>query len=267
MKCRASFTIIILLALSLLYCFDANANSAKWITYIQSGKLFQVNFNYTQGKFDDSVFNGNWKTDPMGALKGGEAYEVYYRNNSFTCKGFNQSTKGIGSWTYSNANPADNIISLWGFLFVFDGNGRLYSPKYGLVGSLKAISKVSSPTTNSGAPASKSNKETKDSINIVPGAWSSNWSDLQLRFEDENLVFDYLAKEHGKMIAKRLSPGTYQGRWAEDKSDKRCDTAWDRRHYWGTVTIKFTSPTSFEAQWGYCNGAQDQSKWKGHKIK
>lgn len=267
MKNKVYFLLIITLALLFLCYSEAGANSAKWISYIQSGKPFLVVFNLTHDKFDDSIFNGNWRTDPMGALKGGQTYEVYYKNNSFTCRGFNQSTKNIGSWTYSNANPADNIISLWGFLFVFDGNGRLYSPKFGLVGSLKVIDKAPQVSANNKSKPSTPDTNTNNQLHIIPGKWSSSWGDVQMRLNGDLLVFDYLAKEHGKMIAKLVGPGTYRGRWAEDKSDKRCSTTWDQRHHWGNVTLKFTSATSFEADWGYCDGAQNQSKWRGHKAK
>ncbi len=108
MKKNICYIFIITLVLFFSCCFSVSADSAGWITYIQSGKPFTVVFDLTHKKFDDSIYSGNWKTDPMGNLKGGETYSVYFENNSYTCKGFNQDKKKIVSGTYSNADPADN---------------------------------------------------------------------------------------------------------------------------------------------------------------
>ncbi|MBW2737219.1 MAG: hypothetical protein JRH20_32980 [Deltaproteobacteria bacterium] len=122
-------------------------------------KPFKVVLDLTHNKFDDSVYTGNWRTDPMGNLKGGETYSVYFKNNSYTCKGFNQGARKIVSGKYSNANPADNLISLWGFPCVFDGKGRLYDPKYGLIGHLEKSNGMMSST-----PSRPNNKSGAQSV-------------------------------------------------------------------------------------------------------
>ena len=108
---------------------------------------------------------------------------------------------------------------------------------------------------------------TAQSKGIITGKWDTNWGSANVSLDGDKLVLDYDAREHGKMIAKRIGQGVYQGRWAEDKSDKRCATVWNGRHYWGTVVMKFTNPENFEAQWGYCERARNQSAWRGHKVK
>ena len=107
-----------------------------WIEHITSGKQFFVIFDKTKDKFDDSIYKGKSRFDPMGNLKGGETYSVSYKNNSFACTGYNQHYKKVGTWTYSSGNPSNSEISLWGRVYKFDIKGNLFDPEYGLVGHI-----------------------------------------------------------------------------------------------------------------------------------
>jgi len=109
-----------------------------WIAYIRSGRPFQVIFDATDKKFDDSVYSGDWGTDPMGTLKGGETYRLTYANGKFKCTGFNQGTGSIGTWAYIG-DPEGGLISLWGRLFNFDGKGRVWDQDFGIVGHLSPV--------------------------------------------------------------------------------------------------------------------------------
>ena len=124
---------IILLTLNVAL---AHADSMTWIEYIQSGKTLQAVLDKTSDSFDDSVYSGSSNTDPLGTLKGGETYSFFYRGGQFTCEGYNQHYNKVLSGVYGNADPADNLISLWGRPFVFDGKGLLYDTRYGWVGHL-----------------------------------------------------------------------------------------------------------------------------------
>jgi hypothetical protein len=76
-------------------------------------------------------------TPNMGTLKGGQTYTVYYRNGGFTCSGYNIAAGTNVAVTYSNANPAQDRISLWGRVFTYNkNNGEVFDPQYGLVGQL-----------------------------------------------------------------------------------------------------------------------------------
>jgi len=112
------------------------ADSLHWIDTIKSGQEFKVIFNKTSDKFDDSNYTGNTNTDPMGSLKGGETYSVKYIDGSYTCTGYNQGWRRVGSMTYSNAKVENSHISMWGRIYVFDGVGNVYDSQYGLVGEL-----------------------------------------------------------------------------------------------------------------------------------
>ena len=104
---------------------------------IRNGAQFVVTFDMTAEKFNDGNYTGDYRTDPMGTLKGGESYHLFYRSGQFTCKGYSQQAKSVISHTDGGANPDDGLISLWGRGYAFDGKGQVYDRDYGLVGHLK----------------------------------------------------------------------------------------------------------------------------------
>jgi hypothetical protein len=113
-----------------------------WSRAIESGRQIKVVFDKTAGKFDDRIYTGNYQTDPMGTLQGGETYIVQYANGHFDCTGYNQGTGNLGTWSYPDApaKPADNRMSLWGRVYTFDDLGNVYDEEYGLVGCMAVVS-------------------------------------------------------------------------------------------------------------------------------
>jgi hypothetical protein len=105
----------------------------KWVDYIASGKVFLVTFR----DIGDTPYTGHWTTDPMGTLKGGETYSVFYAQGQWTCTGFNQHTNAVGTWIYSGGDPRQNQIDLWGRIFTFDGRGNVIDIQFGRVGKLR----------------------------------------------------------------------------------------------------------------------------------
>jgi len=111
-------------------CSFVSSSSFNWKEHILSGKSFKIVLAYTN--FDDpESANG-----PLGSIKAGNTYSCTYKSSQFTCYGYNQSTHGNGSWTYSNANPNNGEISVWGRVFTFNTDGEVYDSQYGLVGFL-----------------------------------------------------------------------------------------------------------------------------------
>lgn len=95
------------------------SQTAELIRFIHSGSTFQVKLNYNQG-----------------TLVAEKTYEVSYSQNEFYVTGYNQSTKSIKTFNYKNADPNLSQISLWGAVYVFDGNGNLYHKDRGLAGKI-----------------------------------------------------------------------------------------------------------------------------------
>jgi hypothetical protein len=130
-----------------------NPNINQWQQYIRSGQLFLVIFDQTKDKFDDSLFTGDWHTDPMGSLQGGETYRLRYihrRECSTICQadfyeyGFETTGREPDSTrlytsSYFNANLDKNEVSLWGRIYKFSPQGQVFDPQYGLVGHLIRI--------------------------------------------------------------------------------------------------------------------------------
>ena len=118
-------------------CFAASASVAAiidMINRIKSTTQFTVTFDKVGGKFDDS---GLQKNDPMGTLKAGQSYQVTYFQGQYITRGFNEGKNAVISAAYSNANPDEGLISLWGRLYSFDGKGNVYDPEFGIVGTLR----------------------------------------------------------------------------------------------------------------------------------
>ena len=110
-----------------------------WVSHIASGRQFTVTFDHTADKFDDSTFTGDPNTDPMGILQGGQTYSVVYRGGRWACTGFNQWTRGSGTFEYDNADPRIMQMSLWGRVYSFDNEGNVYDPEFGHVGTMKRM--------------------------------------------------------------------------------------------------------------------------------
>jgi hypothetical protein len=111
-----------------------------WKGLISSGKTVRINFDATAGKFDDSVFTGDYRTDPMGTLKGGEVYEfTYHSDGTSETEGYDQGEGRVNSFSYSNSVINNSVISLFGRLYTFNDIGEVYDSQYGLVGHLQAM--------------------------------------------------------------------------------------------------------------------------------
>lgn len=124
---------------------SAFADTALWQAYINEGSEFEIKFDETYAKFDDSTYTGDYRTDPLGSIMGGETYTCKYSAGNFSCTGFNQGAGAIGTWEYSNGSVKDSVISLWGREFVFDGTGRVFDEEWGLVGHFSSTIPASCP--------------------------------------------------------------------------------------------------------------------------
>jgi len=117
----------------LITTMPASAQIMSYVRRIQSGNEFTVYFD--KATFNDEGWTGG--SDPMGTLKAGKSYQVTYSQGTYTCRGFHESRNKIHSASYSNANPNNGQISLWGRVFAFDGKGNVYDPEYGIVGTIR----------------------------------------------------------------------------------------------------------------------------------
>jgi len=108
----------------------------RWPVIIKSGKPFKVVFDASPSVFDDSAWTGDWRTDQMGTIRGGETYTLTYRPGSWAATGYNEGARQVGTWTYMYGDPDAYQIDIWGRVYKFDSDGRVYDPDYGFVGHL-----------------------------------------------------------------------------------------------------------------------------------
>ncbi len=100
---------------------------------IKAGHTVSIVFDLC--KFNDA---GNPIGDPMGDALAGETYTGRYdkASNSFTFTGFHEGMNGTATLTYTNGNPDQDRVSMWGRNFRFDEFGYVYDSDFGLVGHL-----------------------------------------------------------------------------------------------------------------------------------
>jgi hypothetical protein len=110
---------------------------AAWVAYVKSGQPFLVRFDLTMNKFNDARYTGDWRTDPMGTLQGGQEYVVSYRNGEFTCTGFSQADGTRQTHASGGIDPDDGLISLWSRTYSIDGQGQVWDLDFGLVGHIR----------------------------------------------------------------------------------------------------------------------------------
>lgn len=108
-----------------------------WPTYIASGQPFRLVLDGTAGKFDDSRYSGNYRTDPLGTIRGGETYVLVWRNGVYQGTGFNQGTNQQGTWSNGGGNPTAGTFNLWGVPFRFTDTGQVIHDRWGVVGHLE----------------------------------------------------------------------------------------------------------------------------------
>jgi len=245
-RCQRAKVLFVLIFV-LLVPFSVDADSISWIKYIESAHPFKVIFDRTQSKFDDSHYTGDWRTDPMGVLKGGETYTVVYKNGKFICTGYNQGIGKAGTWSYSNANPRNNQISLWGRIYVFDGQGRVYDMDYGLVGHMIRWEK---PQSFGNFPFQKLG---------ITGRWQTNCGIITFT-QNGNKVIGTYTHDNGR-IEGTLQGNIFRGKWMEAPTYKP-------KHDAGDVEFIFSHDgKSFKGYWRYgFGGSSWQGTWNGTKI-
>jgi len=201
------------------------ANLIEWIKYIQSGRPFFVVFDKTKDKFDDSTYTGDWRSDPMGTLKGGETYQGVYKNGNFTCRGFHQHKNKVYSTSSGGINPDDGRISLWGRTYVFDGLGIVWDQTYGIVGHL-AI-QAEDPTTSTSTPKGIVNFQDHKGNTIQIPCGKKAFSDSLVTFKPGN----------PKPVSSALNPNMILG---QNDYNKSKDSGYVSLGCGGSIVVGFS---------------------------
>lgn len=117
-----------------------------WTAHIKSGATFWI------------AFNGVVKAGAWGTVKTDGVYKFQWNARSgFTATGFNLGSRGVGSWTYKNADPDKGQVSLWGGVYSFDQDGKVRRNGT-VVGTLSKTAPAEASPTSQGPPTSSGQK-------------------------------------------------------------------------------------------------------------
>lgn len=109
---------------------------SDWIGHLKSGKTVKVVLDVAPRKFQDTASMG--AVNPMGTIKGGETYAVFYSpSGGWSATGYNKGTGGSGTWVYQPGTPDNHDLDIWGHIFKFSDNGEVFDLQHGLVGHLE----------------------------------------------------------------------------------------------------------------------------------
>ena len=128
----------------ILSLFPAVAMAQSLSDRIARGETFYLSFTGS-GCPNDAGWTGS--NDPMGTLKCGETYRVTYRGGEWSVTGYNEGAGKVGTWTYPNINPGQNQMNIWGRVYSFTNDGRVFDQQFGFVGYART-SGGSTPSDN-----------------------------------------------------------------------------------------------------------------------
>lgn len=101
----------------------------------------------------------------------------------------------------------------------------------------------------------------------LSGKGETNWGVLTIRHMGDRIEATYdEANGNGRIMASRVAPNVFVGRWVEDKAKHRCPTAFDGRNYWGVVRQDFTPDDKFIGEWDYCGTKAGGARWTAKKT-
>lgn len=121
------------------------SNLEEWVSVLLSGQEVLVALD--QLKVDDTGWTGDWRTDPLGVIKGGEIYTVVFKEGMYSATGLHEPSGEIQTHASMGIDPADGLLAIWGRTFNVDGKGRIWDPEFGIAGSLAVKEMAKLPAT------------------------------------------------------------------------------------------------------------------------
>ncbi|MEC3862884.1 hypothetical protein VK792_16440 [Mesobacterium sp. TK19101] len=99
-----------------------------------------------------------------------------------------------------------------------------------------------------------------DTIASFGGAWDTNWGDTWVLTGGPGYIGTY-TDDNGRFWLQ-FTDHVFEGYWAEDSSDYRCDYPVMGSYYWGRLELANSSRfPGIQMAWGYCDWGNLDKAW------
>ena len=103
-----------------------------------------------------------------------------------------------------------------------------------------------------------------ESIETFGGAWDSSWGDVWVMPSGPGYEGNY-TEDNGRFWLE-FTGHVFEGYWAEDLSNERCDTPVLGSYYWGRLELGNSDAyPGFQMLWGYCDWGRVDKVWAFHE--
>ena len=99
-----------------------------------------------------------------------------------------------------------------------------------------------------------------ESIETLGGAWDTNWGDVWVMPTASGYEGTY-TDDNGRFWLE-FTGHVFEGAWAEDHSNERCDYPVMGSYYWGRLEFSNSDQfPGFRMMWGYCDWGYIDKVW------
>ena len=100
-----------------------------------------------------------------------------------------------------------------------------------------------------------------ESIETFGGAWDTNWGEVWAMPSGPGYEGTY-TEDNGRFWLE-FTDHVFEGYWAEDMADVRCDVEYMGSYYWGRLQLaNSNSFPGFQVLWGYCDTGRVDKVWE-----
>ncbi len=99
-----------------------------------------------------------------------------------------------------------------------------------------------------------------ESIETFGGSWDTNWGEVWVM--PTNYGYEGTYTNDNGVFWLEFTDHVFEGYWAEDFSDRRCETQVMGSYYWGRLELGNSQRyPGFQMFWGYCDTGRLDKIW------
>jgi len=100
-----------------------------------------------------------------------------------------------------------------------------------------------------------------ETIETFGGAWDTNWGEVWAMPSGPSGYEGNYTEDNGRFVLE-FTGHVFEGYWAEDMADQRCDRPVLGSYYWGRLELgNSNSYPGFQMLWGYCDHGRVDKVW------